>query len=351
MKRICLYVIFILLIILNACDSVKKIAIEVQEPAPLTLPVSARNVLILNNAIPQPNNHAVEQLFEGKSVANKYSFDLNSTVWLAVETLFDDLSESDFFDEVSVYKKPIREDGEWLTIQPLPEEIQDEFYETEGFDALITIDRLLFRLEENVKKLTGHNLEDPIFCDARVDAVISVSYYLRGKQSENTFSLSDSVFVKSGFPDTTVVFREVPDLMIQSASAVLGRQIASRFIPKWKQAERLIFTGLGARAKEAGSYAGAQKWDLAESVWLTELEKKDKILDKARLAANLALANEMQDKFEAALRWAEKAEEYYKMEDLTKYSNEKVFVKKYIDELHRRIQNNRLLNVQYGVDD
>jgi hypothetical protein len=323
--------------------------IEIQEPAQITLPVAGRNVLVLNNTVLQPENNAIERMFDGKSVENYYPVDLDSAVWFVMEALSADISAADFFDDVSIYKKPIRKDQEWLTIQPLPKEIQDEFYEEEEFDVLITIDRLLFRLKEDAKKLPGYNIEDPILCDAKINAVMAISCYLYGTQSQNTFSLSDSISIRSRYADTAFIFKEVPDFLVWSISDKLGKRVASKFIPKWKRVDRMFFTGPDARAKEASSYAGVQKWDLAESIWLSEFEKKNKVIDKVRLASNIALANEMQDKFESALKWAEKAEEYLKQTDSTKYQDERVFLKRYINELDQRILNNRLLNIQYGV--
>jgi hypothetical protein len=353
-NRISSILLFGFLIGLSSCGGIKQIAIEIQEPAPITLPVSAQRILVMNNTVPQPVNYGIEQTIDGKSVTEEYSLVLDSAVWLVTDALSESLSNAHFFEEVSVYEEPIRTDTEWLAIQTLSEEIKDEFYEMEGFDALITIDRLLFLLNQTAKLTPKEKniSEEKNTCDTRVNAVLTVSFYTYGKKSKSTFSLSDSVFVALEFQkeNLPVTFKRVPYVLINKISQILGDRAASKFIPVWKTVSRFIYTPSDSRLKEAESYANVQRWDVAESLWLEEFEKRTNPFDKARIASNIAVANEIQDKLEVALRWAEKARDYFENTETSKYLSEKALIKDYVAELQQRVQDGQLLDMQLGSD-
>jgi hypothetical protein len=102
--------------------------------------------------------------------------------------------------------------------------------------------------------------------------------------------------------------------------------------------------------QEAAGYAANHQWTNAESIWTAEIEKKTKPTDKAKIAYNLAIANEMQDKLELALQWAQNAKDYFKSADPYKNAQEIEITDKYIAELEQRIQNNRLLDLQWGKE-
>jgi hypothetical protein len=342
------------LITLCSCGSVKKFAIEIQEPALITLPVSTQNVLILNNTVPQPINYGIEQSLDSKPLEQAPAISLDSAPLVTIQTLSKLMVASDFYNEVSIYKDSIRSDGEWLSVSWLPKEIQDEFYD-ENYDALITIDRLLYLIKENVKKpkIAG-DVSEVVFVDARVDAVLTCSIYLYGKDSPyKTISISDSLFFKTSvFNDSAAIFKELPEYLTNELAIFLGEKAATYFIPTWKAVDRMIYTDSRARMKEAYSYAtGGQKWAKAESIWQIEFENRSKSIDKAWIALNLAVANEMQDQFESAIGWAEKAKQLFAESNPAQYSNEITFSGQYSLELQKRIQYNRLLNAQWGTEE
>jgi len=348
-------ILFLLLLICSSCSSVHQFSIDIQEPAPITLPVSAQNVLILNNTVTQPGNYGIDRTFDEKALHTNYPLSLDSMAWSAIDEIAGVLNESHFFHTIAVYKEPIhtKETTEWLSITDLsPEELSD-FYDNENYDALLVVDRLLFSVKENVKKMQNIFSSDQNgFVDLRADGIITCSMYSYGREKPlTTFTVSDSLFTKSIVEgDSIIFFKEIPEYMIHELSRVLGNQAAKRFIPTWKTVNRLFFTGYNARMQEATSYAANRKWANAESIWTTELKKKTKPASQAKIALNLAVANEMQDKLDPAWNWAQKAEEYLKSANPNNNSQEKKLIDEYISELERRIQNNRLLDLQWGKE-
>jgi len=346
-------ILFLLLITCSSCSSIYRFSVEMQEPALFTLPASAQNVLILNNTVTQTENYGIERKYDGRSIRPDFPLSLDSMIWASIAEIATVLTESDFFNTIAVYKQPLRTDTEWLTTLEISPEMQSEFFE-ENYDALLVIDRLLFSLKENVKTIkTGFfTIEQTAFVDMRVDGIITCSMYTYGNEKTFiSFTVTDSLYVKSTINnDSILLFKEIPEFIMDELSRQLGNQVANRFIPMWRSSERLLFTNLNPRMKEALSYAADHQWDKAELIWITELEKKTKPADKAKIAYNLAITNEMKDKFVQALEWAQKAKEYLKNANPNNYSQEIELTDKTILELERRIRNNRLLDLQWGKE-
>jgi tetratricopeptide (TPR) repeat protein len=334
----------------GSCETVRKFTIEVQEPASITLPVSAQNVLILNNAITQPAGFGIERELGGIPLTQESGISFDSLTWTTVNTLADVLAESEFFRKVSVFNDTIRSDDEWLTIVPLSKKLRDVFFETEGYDVLLTIDRQIFQIDESAKKnRTG--FENLFSVDIKGDVATVCSIYLNEREKPlRIFSINDSLFYKNAFvEDSSFVFKKIPEYLLDGLAQTSGKHIAFYFLPMWIQVDRYIFTNSSARMSEANSYAKAQKWLEAESIWKTEYDKKTKPIDQARIALNMAVANEMQDQLHEAIAWAEKALQQLKTTGSSHHSDEKSWAKSYIEELNKRIQKNRLLDLQLGT--
>jgi hypothetical protein len=347
-------ILFLLLLICSSCSSIYRFSVDLQEPAAVTLPVSAQKVLILNNTVTQPGEYGIERILDGKPIHTNYPLSLDSMVWSAIDEIADVLDESKFFNTVAIYRQPLRSDSDWLSNTVLAPEIQSDFYNTEDYDALLVINRLLFSVKEDVKKIQQNVsfFEPPALVDLRADGILSCSIYCFGREKPLTaFALSDSLIARSlDTNDSVAIFKAIPEYVLHELSRMLGNQAARRFVPTWKTEDRTLFLSYNARMQEATGYATSRKWVNADSLWTTELGKKTKPADKAKIAFNLAVANEMQDKFELALEWAEKAKEYLKSANLNSNSKEVALTDKYISALEQRIQNNRLLDLQWGKE-
>ena len=345
-------ILLFILLINSSCSSIYRFSIDVQEPAAVTLPVSAQNVLILDNTVIQPNDYGIERVFNGQPVRADYPLSLDTMVWLSIGEMTKVLNESGFFNTVSIYKEPLRTDTEWFSVVNLSTEDQNNFYEIGNFDALLVVNRLLFMIKENVKTIgTGAFSFEPLaFIDLRIDGIINCSMYTYGSSEPLiSFSVSDSLIAKSTIDnDSIILFKAVPEYALEEFSRIFGNRVAQRFIPTWKTKERALFPGYGARMKEAVSYASNRQWANAEPIWIAELGKKTKPVDKAKISFNIAVANEMQDKIESALTWAKKAKEHLKNVNPVNENQIMEFTERYISDLEQRIQNNHLLDLQWG---
>ena len=352
MKNIAQKVLFLLLIIFSSCSSTYHFSVEVQEPAAITLPVSAQNVLILNNTLTQPIEYGIERKLDGKSISSDYPLSLDSAAWSAIDEISYILGKSDFFNTVAVYNQSLRKDNEWLSILQLSTEQKNELFDIGNYNALLVIDRLLISLNQNVTKikLDVFNSFLSAFVDLRAYGILTCSMYTPENEKQLIrFVVSDSLFAKSTiYTDSTEIFKDIPNYILHELSYNLGSKVANCFIPSWKSVDRFLFISQNPRMREAVSYAANYKWVNAESIWKAQLDKNNKPVENAKIAYNLAVANEMQDKFETALEWILKAKEYMKNVNIDNNSQETERIDKYTTELGQRVQNNRLLDLQFG---
>jgi len=347
-------ILFFLLLTSTSCASIYRFSVDVQEPASVTLPVSAQNVLVLNSTVTPPENYGIDRMLDGHSIPTDYPLSMDSMAWSAIDELSSVLNASHFFKTISIYRQPVRSDTEWLSRADLSPATQSDFYEADNYDALLVIDRLLLSVDEKAKRINTEYLasEPSAYVDLRADGILTCSMYVYGKERPiTTFNVTDSVFMKSIVEnDSIVLLTKVPEYMLDELSRKMGNHAATYFIPTWKTTERILFTGYRSRMQEAASYASNRQWTNAEAIWSTEMEKATKPFDKAKIAFNLAVANEMQDKIDRALEWAQQAKEYLESIDSKSDSQETELTNQYISALEQRIQHNHLLDLQWGKE-
>jgi hypothetical protein len=313
------------------------------EPAPLTLPPGIESLLFVNNTVNQPRDVGIVRIFDNKAVEN-YELNLDSISWIAINALASEIEEARVFDRVSFYRKLVRKDSGWINNLPLSPELKDKFIEEQGFDAIISLDKILFTLDEQVKIQTPElSSYLPVYAIVRTGGGLRYSIYAREKDAP-LFSgiITDSLLYQNSlYADSVTILKELPESLINELAYTLGQKMAYLILPSWTMQDRIIYRGNGARMLEALSYAKTGKWDTSEILWLSEFEKKTKNRDRALIANNIAVANEMKDNLEVALRWAEKAREY-----AVENSGEQSLFQDYVSGLQKRIQDDPLLNDQ-----
>jgi hypothetical protein len=339
---------FCFLLLLTSCASTMSMYIEVEKPAVVTLPVTAQNVIIVNNALPQPMGSGMAAP-SGKNPGNDSAYieALNMASWNVMAKTFKYLDDSGFFPNVSLYKQFLREDNEWLAIVPLQEAIKKDFFENEDFDLLISIDRLLLKTENQPNKLEL----------GRLYALLTFSAYLRDKDRPVVQqTLTDSVTVNysdiyfdGGVP--YINYEELATVMIRHSTGRLGERLGKYFAPSWDTAERIYFVKNFTDAKRVIDYVNKEKWREAKAAWTTQYESGKKAADKAKSATNIALACEMRGEFSEAGVWAKEAKAYFQTDSPKKYSKEINYLDGYIKVLQEREKHNAKLNKQYGIEE
>ncbi|MDR0412233.1 MAG: DUF6340 family protein [Dysgonamonadaceae bacterium] len=334
-----------LLLIAASCTGVYRMTIEVQEPAPVTLPPDIAGILLVDNSAQQAGSQGVVLTYNGKAVPD-YALHPDSVLRNTLLSSLQHLHAAQFFNTASLYNRAVRDDKEWMTTIPLPEEFRAAAFEKPDIDGIVSIDRSLLKVEGLIKNNSLHpGFGASTYVDFRTTLHLTCSIYLYGGETPPaTFTVTDSLNYKSTlWGDSLFFFNELPGLLLDELAYRTGESLAARITPSWTLRERTLYRGPDARMQEAFAYAKTRRWDVAGSLWLAEWDKRTKRRDKARIANNLAVANEMRDQLETALHWAEQARAY-----AAPGSAEQTLAGEYAESLQQRMQDSRLLDIQWG---
>jgi hypothetical protein len=362
------------ILFLYSCASVHLLTIEVQEPADITFPPDIANILVVNNTAKQPGNAGITRTYNGVAIKDDIELNLDSVAWITTVSLLSHINETHFFKEISYYAEPLREDNDWLVAVPLSRRFREAIFDTQ--DGIISIDRILINLDEQViasevkrsnavpynprsdesipsDTLKQQNITTSKNIEIKLEAQFTCSVYLYDRESPLTsFTVSDTLSYREIFfenRDRSVIFKELPEYLMDELAYNIGEKLAYYFIPSWTLQDRIVYSGPNARMQEALSYTRTGKWDRAETIWMNEYAAGSKLAEKGKLANNIAVANEMQDKLKVALQWAEQAQEFFRESDSKVSSGDKLQINSYVEDLQKRIQDNQLLNIQLGV--
>ncbi len=338
------------LFFVSSCTTIHNFAIEIREPAKITFPADVSNVVVINNAAsPESGDFRTEYYFNNKEISALSTINFDSAIWISAAVLAENIHAEEFFSGTMMYLEPVRTDNANLEIRQIPKDIRQTIYDTTGADAIISVDRCLFRYSQKVNQPSS-TISYYSIVNARTDINATYSIYIRDKENPLTsFALQDSLLFSSDIVgDSIMLYDILPNTLIEEAAIHMGEKATPYFVPSWKRVERNLYTSLEARMKEATAYAKANKWITAKEIWLQLYEKKNSSKTQARLANNIAVAFEMQDDLHKALEWAKKAEMLFrKGNEAKKQIN---LITAYISSLNERINNESLLNLQFGVE-
>lgn len=333
--------------LLSACGTINYIGIETFNPAEVTFPENVAKILVVNNAVPQPEDAGYEYMLQGveqdtcKAKADSALFD-------ACRTLGETMVEASYFNDVLLYHNAVRHDGfAHLDTRLTPDQVAELCDET-GADAIISIDRLLFDMKKSVGTLGEGYVMGMI--DVQIAGVMRS--YVPGRAAPlATIHMEDSIYWTESADYMPILEKILPsaDEALRMAGKYIGAKASANFVPHWEKETRWYFTGMGSRWKEASAYAASEKWDMAEERWKRLFESSGNWKSRARSASNLALCHEMKGELKEAYEWAHKSYDLFNRNsgDKDKTTN---LLELYVEALAKRIRSDKKLNVQFGEE-
>ncbi len=333
--------------LLSACGTISYVGIETYNPSEVTFPGNVAKVLIVNNAVPQPEDTGYEYTLRGekqdtcKAKADSALFDACRTLGVAI-------ADASYFDDVLLYHDALRQDGQAFQDTKLTREQVASLCDETGTDAVISIDRLLFDMKKNVGVLGEGYLIGRI--DVQMAGVIR-GYVPDREAPLATVHMKDSVaWLES--TDYLPVLDQIlpsPENALRGAGEYFGAKAYTNFVPHWVKETRWYFTGVGARWKEASAYAANERWDLAEARWSGLYQGTANGKSRAKAASNLALCHEMRGDLTTAYEWAQKSYDLFRRSSGDNGKNTKL-LELYVRALAERIRSDKKLDVQFGED-
>lgn len=341
-----------LALFLSSCAPTGFFSIDILKPAAITIPVSEKRVLVMNNAVPQYEGDGLS-FHPGHNITFSTKFGMDSLNWLAVHSMAGALSQSQFFNAVDICTDPVRSDQEFLQTVNLPKEVKEDFFQ--DYDVLITLDRLLLAVGPQkagrIKNEEYMRQSRPVnFYSNQFHGLLSWSIYIPSRENRMTsFSVQDSMnFNYMMVEDSILRYKSHPEITIRALTSIMTAQAATKMIPEWETVERIYYIGSASRMQEAASYVREGNWKKAEMVWTNELAEKKKVYDKAKLTANIALAKEMQDQFAEALKWAEEAKSLFVQSGKPEKGPDMMWIDYFVKSLTQRSIDDNLLDIQLG---
>ncbi len=354
MKRFAYKILLLFLFVgFVSCKNSYVITIETQKPAEITFPDQIRGVVVVNNAVSQPSDGMVDLKINKKAQDKDQKFDLDTVLQNATVVMAKNIQNENYYEEVYVREKTLRKDNEWLALGEITKETRDSIYEKTGCNIIVSLDRLIFDVQQAVVDTTENYTfaSGFVFLYINARATMTCSVYLDGREKHLTsFSIQDSaIFSNTTVSDNSLIYKEIPGYMIQQAASFVGEKAASYFTPTWEIADRMIYSSMNSRMQEADKYFKNHKWDNARLIWMELYEEKDDFKQKGRLAMNIAVSYEMEDQLDVALDWANRAKKYYDQITSGKAKEDQELNKVYILALNKRISNNHILDAQFGI--
>lgn len=329
----------------SACSTIEYVGIETYNPAEITFPKNVGKVLIVNNAVTQPDDVGYAYYLYGNAQDTARAH-ADSALYKACHSLGKSIVDVSFFNDVLLYQGGTRQDTKYLVDEKLTPEVVNELCRETETDAIISFDRLLFQMEKNVVALSES------FVAGRIDVDITgvVRSYLPGRDKPlATVYVQDSVFWSENADNIEQLKRYLPspDKALQAAGQYIGTKVTPNFVPHWDNENRWLYKGEGARWKEATAYALADKWDEAASRWKYVYENSSRWAERAKAASNLALYNEMKTQLQEAYNLAAKSYELFNNKKGEEYNYTKM-QRLYMEALGNRIRSDQKLNKQFG---
>ena len=138
--------------LLSACSTINYVGIETYNPAEVTFPENVAKVLIVNNAVPQPEDAGYEYTLQGER-QDTCKAKADSALFDACRTLGEAIVEASYFNDVLLYHDGVRKDNQAFLDTKLTQGQVASLCDETGADAVISIDRLLFDMKKSVGTL------------------------------------------------------------------------------------------------------------------------------------------------------------------------------------------------------
>ena len=347
MKRTCLlFVAIAVSFLFFSCQSIRIIDIETYNPSAITFPQEVKTVMIVNNSAQQPDAIGHRYLSDSKR-DSVMTIPADSMAYYFCMSLGKAMVESPRFYDVRICEDTLRRDSLFYDIKPFTLNEAEYFCDDYGVDALISLDKLFFTTVFSEYTMSNFAVADKTIS-------VQISGELRalwpGQKEVYAIPFVDSLywnFEKNIFYNDVLGFFFEPDVRFAMLylSDITAQKMQVNFIPFWSEDRRWYYSSITSEWRRGSAFAAAEKWKEAAKVWEPLYEKTKKLKQKARLASNIALCNEMTGDFKKAIEYAELSYGFFKEygDDNNPYTQ---IQNNYIDVLKKRMESDKVLSKQ-----
>ncbi|HPE77742.1 MAG TPA: DUF6340 family protein [Draconibacterium sp.] len=283
---------FLVLLGLISCkitDSLSTFSIETLKPVAFSFPESVKTVAIINRDTNKNASHSLYNFGKGNFPCDTTlnNFELSN---YCVDGLASFLEQENYFQKVNNFIVTNRLNRANEGIEEMYN--TSEMFELTKADALIFLD--FFQFENEVS----------VFYDAtyRTKAALSWTIIFNDVTPSVTYNQIDTLFFdKSQYLDIRKK-NENRKLIYQDAAQNLGKRFGTKIIPYWDTEELSYYHSLHPKMRKAEKYLKSYDWLKAGEIYNKLTENKNQKI-AAKSCWNMAVACEMEEKYDLAIEW------------------------------------------------
>ncbi|MCD7898457.1 MAG: DUF6340 family protein [Bacteroides sp.] len=307
MKRIFRVCLFFIPILLTSCYSLEQMPIEYMVPADVSFPEQIRRIGVVNNVNNNPDNEIIlgdstKRLLE---VARKVTYH-DGEPKTATQSLAEAIAEQNYFDVVVICDSALRAHDIHPRETTLSRTEINDLTSELNVDAIIALENIQIKIQRIITMIPGGN-----GFWGTVDAIIipSVALYLPQRTGPLVrINAKDSIFwEKDSYSEVRLMSSMISDdQVIKEASEYAGNIPIKYLLPYWKTSTRFIYSTGSPDMRDAHIYVKENDWDKAAEIWKRVYETKSE-KKKMHAAVNLSVYYELNDDFNEAISWINKA--------------------------------------------
>ena len=307
--------------------------IDVLRPGRVQFPETVNNVLIVNNAVQQPHDYAHQSRLMGQMTSNAI-IDTDSALIYFLTTFTQSLDQQHYFNSVDLLEKSQNTSGRYFEQHPLGSLQIDHLRKMYDADAVIVLNRLI--LSDLIEDFV--TAEDD-FCAVLEARCVSVwQIFMPNQERPLPLTLSDTLVWSNTDYRRSDALEALPDRRdaLLDMAIISAQTTAEQLVPHWEQRDRYFYEHSDRVMKEALDLFYHKQWDEAIGKWYEAYQRGNNKL-KARAAANMAGAFEIEGDLNSAYYWAKMAAEHFGSGFFSTDRQQQQNLEAYADELKIRL--------------
>ena len=306
-------------------------SVDERYPAKRTELKDKQRILVVNNALTQPNDFGHTTMIDGES-HNNVEVDLSRSVLYCLFATTQSMESTGEFEAVELMDISQNHSTNYYSRTPLTFSQAERLCTDYQADALLTLNQLV--LYDIVESFPTDEGTYYAYLQAYAQSHWTIHY--AGQPREVTFTQADTLLWESRLYYTRA--QSLNDLPSRQEALLyiareLGNRIGSSFSPSWQTTRRYIYD---LPNLQAGLDAfRLQRWNSAINQWLTIVDSKDKKA-AACAAANIAIAYEMLGDYASACDYAQRASRLFGAWKTAYGRQQQVNIRYYLAQLQAR---------------
>jgi hypothetical protein len=318
----------------------------VLRPANVTFDKSAKNILILNNTVVQPDmiGHTSHLLGEKKK---NLSVNTDSLAIFCLSVVNEELQKNEFFENTYLQLASTNTNGSYLIAQPPLNHTLKSLQSKFEVDAILSLDKL--KVTDKLEEYYDEGIASYYaILEANYESSWTVSYPKLNKS--NSFSFKDTIYWDNESFQRKKALGAIPNRYnaLIDGALHLGQTTIKKLVPWWDKEDRYFFSTNNKFMKMGLDSVYTKNWKAAIQNWEKGLLKAKPAL-KAKLMHNMAIAYEIDGDMNKAWEYSQKSASTYTSSSMVDYS---IFytINQFASQLKNRLAEIELINKQLGIE-